>query len=162
MHLHTSAGRYICGEETALLNALEGKRANPARQAALPASLRPMGQADDRQECRDALQRPAYRESWRRLVQELSRSEDGGTKLYGVSGKVKRPGLWELPMGTTIREILEEHAGGMRDGYQFRGSAARRRLHRLSHRGASRCSHGFRFDAESRQPHGHRHDDRPR
>jgi NADH-quinone oxidoreductase subunit F len=51
----------------------------------------------------------------------LSRSEDGGTKIYGVSGKVKRPGSWELPMGTTLREILEEHAGGMRDGLGFRG-----------------------------------------
>src|SRR5688500_20144286 len=51
----------------------------------------------------------------------LSRSADGGTKLYGVSGRVKKPGLWELPMGTPIREILEEHAGGMQDGYRFRG-----------------------------------------
>jgi NADH-quinone oxidoreductase subunit F len=51
----------------------------------------------------------------------LSRSGDGGTKLYGVSGRVKKPGLWELPMGTPIREILEEHAGGMRDGYRLRG-----------------------------------------
>ena len=50
----------------------------------------------------------------------LSHTEDGGTKLYGASGRVKRPGLWELPMGTTVREILEEHAGGMRDGYRFR------------------------------------------
>jgi NADH-quinone oxidoreductase subunit F len=52
----------------------------------------------------------------------LSRSEDAGTKIYGVSGKVKRPGAWELPMGTTMREILEEHAGGMRDGLKFRGA----------------------------------------
>jgi len=51
----------------------------------------------------------------------LSRSKDGGTKLYGASGKVKRPGIWELPMGVTIRELLEEHAGGMRDGVRFRG-----------------------------------------
>ncbi len=51
----------------------------------------------------------------------LSRCADGGTKIYGVSGKVKRPGLWELPMGATVREILEEHAGGMRDGLRFRG-----------------------------------------
>ena len=51
----------------------------------------------------------------------LSRTKDGGTKLYGVSGKVKRPGIWELPMGSTSREILEEHAGGMRDGLRFRG-----------------------------------------
>src|SRR6185503_5463228 len=52
----------------------------------------------------------------------LSKSPDGGTKLFGVSGKVKRPGLWELPLGTTVREILEEHAGGMRDGVHFRGA----------------------------------------
>ena len=57
----------------------------------------------------------------RRGSRGLSRSKDGGTKLYGASGKVKRPGLWELPMGTTIREILEEHAGGMREGVRFRG-----------------------------------------
>ena len=61
----------------------------------------------------------------------LSRTEDGGTKLYGVSGQVKRPGLWELPMGTTLRELLEEHAGGMRDGLQLPRPAARRRLDRL-------------------------------
>ena len=53
--------------------------------------------------------------------QSLGRTKDGGTKLFGVSGKVKHPGLWELPMGTTVREILEEHAGGMRDGVKFRG-----------------------------------------
>jgi NADH-quinone oxidoreductase subunit F len=51
----------------------------------------------------------------------LSRSKDAGTKIYGVSGKVRQPGAWELPMGTTIREVLEGHAGGMRDGYGFRG-----------------------------------------
>jgi NADH-quinone oxidoreductase subunit F len=50
----------------------------------------------------------------------LSRSDDGGTKIYGVSGRVARPGSWELPMGTPIREILEEHAGGMREGFTAR------------------------------------------
>jgi NADH-quinone oxidoreductase subunit F len=51
----------------------------------------------------------------------LSHSPDGGTKIYGVSGKVKRPGAWELPMGTPLREILEERAGGMRAGFKLRG-----------------------------------------
>ncbi|HLC04541.1 MAG TPA: NADH-ubiquinone oxidoreductase-F iron-sulfur binding region domain-containing protein, partial [Anaerolineales bacterium] len=51
----------------------------------------------------------------------LSLTDDAGTKLYGASGKVRRPGVWELPMGTTIRELLEEHAGGMQDGLNFRG-----------------------------------------
>jgi NADH-quinone oxidoreductase subunit F len=53
---------------------------------------------------------------------DLSRTEDGGTKLYGVSGKVNRPGIWELPMGTTLGEILFEHAGGMRGELKFRGA----------------------------------------
>ncbi len=48
-------------------------------------------------------------------------TEEGGTKLYGVSGKVKNPGLWELPLGTTIGEIFHNYAGGMKDGYKFRG-----------------------------------------
>ncbi len=50
----------------------------------------------------------------------LGRSQDSGTKIYGVSGRVKYPGLWELPMGTTMREIIEEHAGGMMEGYRLR------------------------------------------
>ena len=51
----------------------------------------------------------------------LSYSEDGGTKIYGVSGKVKSPGAWELPMGVTMRELIEEHAGGMKNGYKLKG-----------------------------------------
>jgi NADH-quinone oxidoreductase subunit F len=51
----------------------------------------------------------------------LGLTEDTGTKLYGVSGKVNRPGIYELPMGTPIREIIEEHAGGMQDGLRLRG-----------------------------------------
>ncbi len=51
----------------------------------------------------------------------LRDTEDAGTKLYGASGKVRRPGLWELPMGTTLGEILNEHASGMAEGYAFRG-----------------------------------------
>ena len=53
---------------------------------------------------------------------KLSLTGDAGTKLYGVSGKVKKPGAWELPMGVTLRELIEEHAGGMQDGLKFRGA----------------------------------------
>lgn len=48
------------------------------------------------------------------------KSKDPGTKIYGASGKVKFPGLWELPFGTTAREVIEEHAGGMRDGLKLK------------------------------------------
>jgi NADH-quinone oxidoreductase subunit F len=52
----------------------------------------------------------------------LSLTGDAGTKIYGISGKVKRPGAWELPMGVTMRELIEEHGGGMQDGLRFRGA----------------------------------------
>ena len=51
----------------------------------------------------------------------LGLGSDAGTKLFGVSGRVRNPGCWELPLGTPLRELLEEHAGGMSDGYELRG-----------------------------------------
>jgi len=52
---------------------------------------------------------------------KLSLTNEGGTKLYGVSGRVRNPGLWELPMGTTMNEIIQDFAGGMQEGYKLRG-----------------------------------------
>lgn len=121
LYLHPSAGRYICGEETALLNALEGKRANPRARPPYPQVSGLWGKPTIVNNVETLCNVPhiiTHGVDWYR---GLSRSNDGGTKLYGVSGKVRRPGLWELPMGTTIREILEEHAGGMREGVRFRG-----------------------------------------
>ena len=52
----------------------------------------------------------------------LSQGDGGGTKLYGASGNVKTPGIYELPLGVTLKELVEEHAGGMKEGYQFRAA----------------------------------------
>jgi NADH-quinone oxidoreductase subunit F len=119
--VHTSAGRYICGEETALLNSLEGKRAIPRTKPPFAVTTGLFG--------RPSVVNNVETLSWISHIVEkgadwfkgLSLTETGGTKLFGVSGKVKNPGLWELPLGVTIREILEEHAGGMLEGYGFRG-----------------------------------------
>jgi NADH-quinone oxidoreductase subunit F len=121
LRLHTSAGRYICGEETALLNALEGKRAIPRARPPFPQVSGLWGNPTIVNNVETLCNVPHIITHGAAWYQGLSRSEDGGTKIYGVSGKVKRPGAWELPMGTTIREILEEYAGGMRDGLRFRG-----------------------------------------
>lgn len=120
MHLHVSAGRYICGEETALLNALEGKRANPRAKPPYPQTVGLWGKPTVVNNVETFCNVPHILKNGADWFKGLSHSEDGGTKLYGVSGKVKRPGLWELPMGTPARHILEEHAGGMRDGLRFR------------------------------------------
>jgi len=122
LHLHLSGGRYICGDETGLLNALEGKRANPRAKPPFPVTVVLFAKPTAVNNVETISCVPHIINNGAECFHGLSRTKYGGTKLYGVSGKVKRPGLWELPMGTTARELLEEHAGGMRDGLKFRGS----------------------------------------
>ena len=121
MHLHLSAGRYMCGEETGLLNSLEGKRAIPRVKPPYPQMSGFMGRPTVVNNVETLCNVPHIIRNGAEWFKGLSLSKDGGTKLYGASGRVKRPGAWELPMGTTIREILEVHAGGMLDGYRLRG-----------------------------------------
>lgn len=119
MHLHVSAGRYMCGEETGLLNALEGRRAIPRAKPPFPQVSGLWGKPTIVNNVETLCNIPHIITNGVEWYRRLSRSGDGGTKIYGMSGRVRKPGLWELPMGTTIREIME-HAGGMKDGYQFR------------------------------------------
>lgn len=118
--LHTSAGRYICGEETALLNALEGKRANPRAKPPFPQVSGLWGKPTIVNNVETLCNLPGIISHGIQWYQGLGKGIDHGTKLFGVSGRVKKPGCWELPFGTTIREVIEEHAGGMQDGYQLR------------------------------------------
>ncbi|HWF60630.1 MAG TPA: NADH-ubiquinone oxidoreductase-F iron-sulfur binding region domain-containing protein [Nitrospira sp.] len=121
LHLHASAGRYICGEETALLNALEGKRAIPRAKPPYPQTVGLWGQPTIVQNVETLYNLPHIVNHGSAWYQSLSRSKDGGTKIYGISGRVTHPGWWELPLGTTARELLEQHAGGMVNGVSFRG-----------------------------------------
>jgi NADH-quinone oxidoreductase subunit F len=121
LRLHTSAGRYICGEATALLNALEGQRAiprsKPPHAAASGLWARPTVVNNVETLCNV----PHIVNNGADWFKSLSLSGESGTKIFQVSGKVKRAGAWELPMGTTIREIVEGKAGGMRDGLALKG-----------------------------------------
>lgn len=120
MHLHTGAGRYICGEETALLNALEGKRPVPRAKPPFPQVCGLWGKPSVVNNVETLSNIPHIVQNGADWFKGLSPSSDGGTKIYGVSGRVKNPGAWELPMGVTIRELLEDYAGGMQAGYKFR------------------------------------------
>jgi NADH-quinone oxidoreductase subunit F len=122
LHLHVSAGRYMCGEETGLLNSLEGKRAIPRAKPPFPQVSGLWGKPTIVNNVETISCVPHILRNGPDWFKGLSLTADGGTKIYGASGRVKRPGLWELPMGTPLREILFEHAGGMQDGYQFRGA----------------------------------------
>ncbi|MEW5109516.1 NADH-quinone oxidoreductase subunit NuoF [Morganella morganii] len=118
LFVHTGAGRYICGEETALITSLEGRRANPRSKPPFPASSGVWGKPTCVNNVETLCNVPAILAHGKEWYIGLSegKSTDAGTKLMGFSGRVKNPGVWELPFGTTAREILEDYAGGMRDG----------------------------------------------
>ncbi len=120
IQVHGGAGRYICGEETALLNSLEGQRA-------IPRSKPPFPQVNGLWGCPTIVNNVEtiynvphivrYGPAWYR---GLGVNGAVGTKIYGVSGRVNRPGAFELPMGTTMRSMIDDCAGGMKPGYQLR------------------------------------------
>lgn len=120
--MHTGAGRYICGEETALINSLEGRRANPRSKPPFPAAVGVWGKPTCVNNVETLCNVPAIVANGNDWYKSLARegSEDHGTKLMGFSGKVKNPGLWELPFGVTARELFEDYAGGMRDGFKLK------------------------------------------
>jgi NADH-quinone oxidoreductase subunit F len=122
MHLHTGVGRYMCGEETALLNSLEGKRATPRAKPPFPQISGLFGRPTIVNNVETLCNIPHIVVKGAEWFKSLSLTSDPGTKIFGVSGKVKKPGAWELPMGVTMRELIEEHAGGMQDGLRFKGA----------------------------------------
>ncbi|MBI5695164.1 MAG: NADH-quinone oxidoreductase subunit NuoF [Nitrospirae bacterium] len=119
--VHRSAGRYECGEETGLLSALEGRRANPRAKPPFP-PVKGLWQRPTIINNVETIANVAPivdmgGEAWKSLAHSTT---GAGVKLYGVSGRVKRPGMFELGIGTPLRELIELHAGGMRDGYGFK------------------------------------------
>ncbi|CAL4042333.1 NADH-quinone oxidoreductase subunit F [Buchnera aphidicola (Tetraneura ulmi)] len=117
LFLHSGAGRYICGEETALINSLEGRRATPRSKPPFPAVSGLWGKPTCINNVETLSNVPSIFLHGIDWYKNLSNSEDSGTKMMGFSGKVKNPGIWEVPLGITAREILEEYAGGMQYGY---------------------------------------------
>lgn len=120
IRVHSSAGRYMCGEETGLLNALEGRRASPRAKPPFPPVRGLFGKPTLVNNVETLCSVPHIVNNGADWFRKLSLTGEGGTKIYGMSGRVKRPGAWELPLGTRLREILEVHAGGMKEGYAFR------------------------------------------
>jgi len=122
LFVHTGAGRYICGEETALIDALEGRRANPRAKPPFPVIAGLWGKPTVVNNVETLCNIPHIVLRGVPWFEGLSQgqSKDTGTKLYGASGRVRRPGLWELPFGASAREILERCAGGMRDGLELK------------------------------------------
>ncbi|GFO67704.1 NADH-quinone oxidoreductase subunit F [Geomonas limicola] len=119
--LHLSAGRYICGEETALINALEGKRPNPRSKPPFPATKGLWGGPTVVNNVETLANVPAIIAKGPGWFKGLARNAEGaGMKLFCVSGAVKNRVCVELPTGTTLREIIDGPCGGMKPGTKFK------------------------------------------
>jgi NADH-quinone oxidoreductase subunit F len=115
IHTHLGGGAYICGEETALLESLEGKKGQPRYKPPFPAMFGLYGRPTVINNTETLASVPDIVRQGADWFRDIGVENSGGSKLFSVSGNVARPGNYEVPMGTPFAELLEL-AGGMRDG----------------------------------------------
>ncbi|MCG6965262.1 MAG: NADH-quinone oxidoreductase subunit NuoF [Chromatiaceae bacterium] len=115
IHTHLGAGAYICGEETALLESIEGKKGQPRFKPPFPAMFGLYGRPTVINNTETLASVPDIIRQGADWFREIGVANSGGPKLFSISGNVVRPGNYEIPMGTPFAELLEM-AGGMRDG----------------------------------------------
>jgi NADH-quinone oxidoreductase subunit F len=118
--LHRGAGAYICGEETALLSSLEGYRGQPRLRPPFPAVEGLFASPTVINNVETLMNVPHIVNNGAEWFRQWGTEKSPGTKLFTVSGKVERPGNYEVPMGTTLRTLLDEHAGGVLDGKRLK------------------------------------------
>ncbi|WP_457427402.1 NADH-quinone oxidoreductase subunit NuoF [Roseateles sp. P5_E7] len=115
LHGHHGFGAYICGEETALLESLEGKKGQPRFKPPFPASFGLYGRPTTINNTETFAAVPWIIRNGGQAYLEIGKPNNGGTKLFSVSGDVERPGNYEIPLGTPFSKLLEL-AGGVRKG----------------------------------------------
>lgn len=120
IHVHVGAGAYICGEETALLDSLEGKRGQPRLRPPFPAAEGLFGMPTVINNVETLANVPLIIERGVDWFRSNGTEKSPGMKIFSLSGHVNKPGNYELPLGTTFRELIFEHGGGIPDGRQIK------------------------------------------
>lgn len=120
IHTHLGAGAYICGEETALLESLEGKKGQPRFKPPFPANFGLYGRPTTVNNTETLASVPAIMRHGAQWFVDLGKPGNGGVKIFSVSGHVNRPGNYEIRMGAPFAELLTL-AGGVRGGRRLKG-----------------------------------------
>ena len=115
IYTHLGAGAYICGEETALLESLEGKRGQPRVRPPFPPQQGLWGKPTVVNNVETLTNVPLIIQRGADWYRTIGTEQSPGPKVFSLSGRVKRPGNYELPLGTTFRELIYEHGGGIVD-----------------------------------------------
>lgn len=122
VEIYLGAGSYLCGEEFTLIESLEGKRGYPRIKPPFPAQKGLWGMPTLVNNVETFVHIPYIIIEGPEKYASIGTVESRGTKLFCVSGRVKRPGCYELPFGVTLRQLVFDMAGGMQDGYVFKGA----------------------------------------
>jgi NADH-quinone oxidoreductase subunit F len=115
LYTHLGAGAYICGEETALLESLEGKRGQPRVRPPFPPAVGLYGKPTIINNVETLTNIPLIMTNGADWYKSMGTADSAGVKIFSLSGRVKKPGNYELPFGTTFRELIYTHGGGIID-----------------------------------------------
>ena len=116
IYTHLGAGAYICGEETALLESLEGKRGQPRVRPPFPPSVGLYGKPTIINNVETFTNVPMILANGADWYKSMGTADSAGVKIFSLSGRVRKPGNYELPFGTTFRQLIYEHGMGIQDG----------------------------------------------
>jgi len=119
--VHRGAGAYICGEETALLESIEGKKGQPRSKPPFPAVAGLYGCPTIINNVQSIASLPFILQNGAEAYQAYGTEKSTGTHLFGISGHVEKPGMYELPLGLPLLEVLEKVAGGVWKGRELKG-----------------------------------------
>ena len=119
LHSHLGGGAYVCGEETALLESIEGKKGQPRFKPPFPAHFGLYGRPTIINNTESLASIPVIMEKGGEWFKQLGVENSGGSKLFSISGNLNNPGVFEIPLGTPFSELLEM-AGGMKDGRKIK------------------------------------------
>jgi NADH-quinone oxidoreductase subunit F len=116
IYTHLGAGAYICGEETALLESLEGKRGQPRVRPPFPPAVGLYDKPTVVNNVETLTNVPLIIERGADWYKSMGTADSAGVKIFSLSGRVRKPGNYELPFGATFRELVYEHGGGILEG----------------------------------------------
>jgi len=120
LSVHQGAGAYICGEEKALIDSLEGKKGQPRTKPPFPVNVGAWNMPTIVNNVETLANLPYIIEIGSEAYSAIGSSDCPGPKLFCVSGSVNKPGVYELPMGTSLRDIIFDHSGGIRNSAELK------------------------------------------
>ena len=160
IELRYGAGAFVCGEETALIHSMEGLRGEPTVKPPYPAQSGYLGKPTNVNNVETFANIPAIINKGAAWFASIGTENSKGTKVFALAGNINNVGLIEVPMGTTLREVIYDIGGGIKDGKEFKSRTNRWTFGRMPYQRFSGRTDRLRQPVKSRINDGIRWNDR--